>query len=65
MDCDATTYNADGTSDLVQHRGEPMVAIMAHARTRIESGSSTRIEVRNLEGKLINHHPRVTRRAEG
>lgn len=38
MDCDATNYNADGTSDLVLHGGEQIIAIMARARTRIESG---------------------------
>ena len=58
MDCDATIYHRDGTSDLVMYRGEPMTAIMAHARLRVEAGA-LRVEVRDLDGKLINQHPRV------
>ena len=63
MNFDAISYMADGTSDLVLHRGEPLTAVKDLARLKVEGGFATRVEIFDSEKQLIAQFPRVTRDA--
>ena len=63
MDCVITSYKDHQMTSVETRKGFPLESVKQDAFNWVDAGLADRIEVTDMEGKLIFHHPRVTRPA--